>query len=213
VSCAYAAVREAQTQAQRVIFYGHCLGAIVAYELAVRLQREGLRGPEHLLVAGVVGPHMYVAPDAHKLPTAKLIELLGVLKYPFADRLKHDPVFLNGRIDLIRADLEAMAVYQYQETDTLGIPITAIALRHDLWSYPLRTDSWKHHTRERCEVVQWDGDHYVNMRHPERIHELVRAMVQSVMPHDDQPGRLANMRVLVANANDTALENAVRRTP
>lgn len=210
VNCAHAAVREFQDR--RVIFYGHCLGAIVAYELALALQRGGLRGPEHLLVAGVVGPHMYVAPDAHKLPTDKLVELLGVLKYPFADRLKHDRVFLNDRIAMIRADLEAMAVYQYQETEALSIPITAIALRHDLWSYPLRTDTWKYHTRDRCEVVQWDGDHYVNMRHPERIHELVRAMTPPVVPHDDQPARLANVRVLVANANDSTLENAKRRT-
>ena len=174
VNCAYAAVRGADDR--RMIFYGHCLGAIVAYELALRLQREGLRAPEHLLVAGVVGPHMYVAPDAHRLPTDKLIELLGVLKYPFADRLKQDLAFRNDRIGMIRADLEAMALYQYQETDALGAPITAVSLRHDLWSYPLRTDTWKHHTRARCEVVQWDGDHYVSMRHPERIHELVRSM-------------------------------------
>jgi surfactin synthase thioesterase subunit/NAD(P)-dependent dehydrogenase (short-subunit alcohol dehydrogenase family)/acyl carrier protein len=210
VDCAHAAVRERPDR--RVIFYGHCLGAIVAYELALRLQKEGLRVPDHLLVAGVVGPHLYVAPDAHKLPTDKLIELLSVLKYPFAARLKQDRAFLNDRIAMIRADLEAMAVYQYRETDALGIPITAVAMRHDLWSYPLRTDTWKHHTRARCDVVHWDGDHYVNMRHPDRIHELVCAMAQSAAPPDDQPGRLANIRVLVANANDSALENAQRRT-
>jgi surfactin synthase thioesterase subunit len=213
VDCAHAAITIADTRDRRMIFYGHCLGAIVAYELALRLQREGLRAPDHLLVAGVVGPHMYVAPDAHKLPTDKLIELLGVLKYPFADRLKHDPAFLNDRIGMIRADLEAMAVYQYQETDALGIPITAISLRHDLWSYPLRTDTWKHHTRDRCDVVQWDGDHYVNMRHPERIHELVRSIALSAVPQDDQPGRLANARVFTASANDNVIENARRRIP
>jgi hypothetical protein len=42
-----------------------------------------------------------------------------------------------------------------------------------LWSYPLRTDTWTLHTRARCDVVEWEGDHYVAMRHPERIHELL----------------------------------------
>ena len=117
---------------------------------------------------------MYVAPDAQKLPTGKLVELLGVLEHPFAERLKNDRAFLNERIGTLRADLEAMAAYQYQPADPLDVPITAMSLRRDLWSYPLRTDTWTAHTRDRCEVVEWEGDHYFAMRHPERIHELLK---------------------------------------
>jgi surfactin synthase thioesterase subunit len=69
-----------------------------------------------------------------------------------------------------------MASYEYEETRPLGAPITAIAMRHDLWSYPLRTDSWMAHTRERCDVVQWDGDHYAAFRSPQRLKELVRSL-------------------------------------
>ena len=67
-----------------------------------------------------------------------------------------------------------MAAYQYQPAEPLDAPITAVSLRHDLWSYPLRTDTWGLHTRARCEVVEWEGDHYFAMRHPERIHELLK---------------------------------------
>jgi surfactin synthase thioesterase subunit/acyl carrier protein len=158
---------------QPIIFYGHCLGSIVAYELALRLRKEGQRAPDHLLVAGVVGPHKYVMPDAQKLPKDKLLELLGVLKYPFAERVKNDSAFLNERIGMIRTDLGAMAAYQYERADPLEVPITAVSLRHDLCSYPLRTDTWKVHTRDQCDVIQWEGDHYLPMRHPERIHELL----------------------------------------
>jgi len=174
VSHAYDAIRA--DLAGPTIFHGQCVGAIVAYELALRLQREGLRVPEHLLVAGVVGPHMYVAPNAHKLPTDKLLELMRVVKYPFAARLENDPDFLRERIGMLRADLEAMASYQYQETELLRAPITAVSLRHDLWSYPLRTDTWKHHTEGGCEVVTWDGDHYYTLTGIERIHELVQSL-------------------------------------
>jgi surfactin synthase thioesterase subunit len=120
-----------------------------------------------------------VAPDAHKLPTEKLLELLSVLKYPLAERLKRDPGFQAARLAMIRADLEAMSAYQYQEGEPLDAPITAISMRHDLWSYPLRTESWRHHTKQRAEVVHWPGDHYYNMRHPEKIHELVCELARS----------------------------------
>jgi surfactin synthase thioesterase subunit/aryl carrier-like protein len=158
------------------IFYGHCIGAIVAYELALRLQREGRSAPDHLVVIGTVGPHLYVAPDAHRLPTPKLIELLQVLSYPFAARLKEDPSFLAERLGMVRADLAAMASYQYQSSERLKAPITAVSLRLDLWSYPLRTPSWQSHTDARCEVVEWPGDHYYTLRHPERIHEVIRSL-------------------------------------
>jgi surfactin synthase thioesterase subunit/acyl carrier protein len=171
VNHAYEAIWDDRDQS--IILYGHCLGAIVAYELALRLQKAGQCVPEHLLVAGAVGPHKYVAPDAQKLPNGKLLELLGVLKHPWAERLKSDPAFLRERIDMLRADLGAMAAYEYRPADPLDVPITAVSLRHDLWSYPLRTDTWTLHTRARCEVVEWEGDHYFAMRHPERIHELL----------------------------------------
>jgi surfactin synthase thioesterase subunit len=171
VSHAYEAI--ADDLDQPMVFYGHCLGAIVAYELALQLQKAGHRAPGHLLVAGAVGPHKYVAPDAQKLPVAKLLELLDVLKHPWAERLKNDPGFLSGRIDTLRADLGAMAAYEYEPADPLDAPITAVSLRHDLWSYPRRTDTWAVHTRGRCEVVEWEGDHYFAMRHPERVHELL----------------------------------------
>jgi acyl transferase domain-containing protein/surfactin synthase thioesterase subunit len=174
VSRAYEAVRAHLDRP--AIFYGHCLGAIVAYELALRLQREGRPLPRHLVVAGVVGPHMYVAPDAHRLPTEKLLELLSVLKYPLISRLQREPAFLEERIGMVRADLEAMATYQYRRRDPLAVPITAISLRHDLWSYPLRTDTWQHHTQDRCEVVTWPGDHYENLRQPERVHQLLLSL-------------------------------------
>lgn len=155
-------------------FYGHCLGAIVAYELALRLRREGLPAPTHLVTAGAVGPHLYVAPDAHRLPTPKLLELLRVLKHPAAIRLECDPQFQLARLPVVRADFEAMANYQYVDAEPLDCPITAMSLRHDLWSYPLRTDSWRHHTAHQCKVVERAGDHYLTLREPDLIDDLLR---------------------------------------
>ncbi|MDB5862182.1 MAG: malonyl CoA-acyl carrier protein transacylase, partial [Ramlibacter sp.] len=156
------------------MFYGHCLGALIAYELALRLREEGLPMPDLLVTAGVMGPHLYVAPNAHKLPADKLLELLRVIGYPFARRLGEDTEFQRRRLPVIRADLEAMAGYEYTQSRPLELPITAISLRHDLWSYPLRTDSWKLHTLNDCRVLEWEGDHYAPLRHPELIHEEVR---------------------------------------
>jgi surfactin synthase thioesterase subunit len=160
------------------LFYGHCIGSIVAYELSRRLEREGRATPVHLVVAGTVGPHLYIAPDAYAVPEPKLLELLHVLKYPYAARLRDDSAFRRERLPLVRADLEAMSEYQYLEGDPVSVPITAIALRHDLWSYPLRTSTWGQHTSCGVQLLEWPGDHYVPMAAPERVGEVIEALAQ-----------------------------------
>jgi surfactin synthase thioesterase subunit len=80
----------------------------------------------------------------------------------------------------VRADLEAMARYDYRSGSLLDVPITAIALRHDLWSYPRRADTWQLHTVRECRVVEWSGDHYHAMRSPEALTELMREIAKAV---------------------------------
>ncbi|MBC8007232.1 MAG: alpha/beta fold hydrolase, partial [Prolixibacteraceae bacterium] len=174
VERAYQAVTGKMTSS--TVFYGHCLGALVAYELARRLEREGLPVPVHLVMAGTVGPHLYVAPNAHQLSVDKLLELLDVIKYPYIKRLKADLTFRESRLDMIRADFEAMATYQHQLGEASGIPLTAISLRHDLWSYPLRTDTWQHHTSEFFDLQEWEGDHYACNHQPQRLVKLLETL-------------------------------------
>ncbi len=158
-----------------VVLYGHCLGAIVAYELGLRLQQTHPGAVVRLVTAGVVGPHLYVAPDAHQLPDQKLVELMRVVKHPAASRLDSDPDFQRERLPMLRTDFEAMATYEYVAREPLDAPITAISLRHDLWSYPLRTSSWSHHTTHALDLVEMSGDHYVTLRRPEIIEDLLKS--------------------------------------
>jgi surfactin synthase thioesterase subunit/NAD(P)-dependent dehydrogenase (short-subunit alcohol dehydrogenase family)/aryl carrier-like protein len=180
VDTAYSAV--AARSGERLAFYGQCLGGIVAYELALRLQDEGKPGPEHLVITGAVPPHIYIAPNGHMLSTEKILELLRVLEFPQIDRLERDPEFLAERIDGIRADLKAMSTYRYQHRPPLNIPITVVALRLDLWCYSsYRLLAWAYHTARKCEVVEWHGAHYHTVRHPELIHDLLRSVLPATL--------------------------------
>lgn len=177
VDLAYVALADSVTPS--CVFYGQCLGAAVAYELVLRLEREGRATPGHLIVAGAVGPHLYVAPNAHRLPTEKVLELLSVIEHPHVAELRSNEEFRTRRMPSLRGDLEAMATYQYESQEPLTTPITAISQRLDLWSYPLRTESWMLHTAAACQVIEWPGSHYASFHQPERVHELVRGLAHS----------------------------------
>ena len=44
------------------VFFGHSMGALIAFELAHELRRRGLATPVHLVVSGHRAPHL---PDRH----------------------------------------------------------------------------------------------------------------------------------------------------
>ncbi|MEJ2670136.1 MAG: thioesterase domain-containing protein, partial [Gammaproteobacteria bacterium] len=162
----------APTWTEPSLLFGHCLGATVAYELALRMQDQGIP-PLGLVVAGVVAPHLYVAPNAHLLPDEKLVELMQVVKYPYAHELEVNALFRRNKLDLLRRDLKAMATYEYRSQAPLVCPITALSLRHDLWSYPLRTNCWRYHTHQRFEVKEWPGDHYQPLQRMDDVRSII----------------------------------------
>jgi medium-chain acyl-[acyl-carrier-protein] hydrolase len=143
------------------------------------MQRDGGAVPDHLIVAGAVGPHLYVAPDAYRLPTPKLVELLRVLKFPGSESIREDGKSSEDTLRRVRADLEAMARYDYRSGTLLDVPITAISFRHDLWSYPRRAETWELHTAQDCRVVEWPGDHYYAMRSPQALTALIEEIARS----------------------------------
>jgi medium-chain acyl-[acyl-carrier-protein] hydrolase len=49
-------------------FFGHSMGALVAFELAHRLRRDGRPGPRHLFVSGRTAPQCHLDTCRHTLP-------------------------------------------------------------------------------------------------------------------------------------------------
>ncbi|MVO88421.1 alpha/beta fold hydrolase [Streptomyces sp. p1417] len=92
-------------------FFGHCLGAQLAYRLTVRLEREGERGP---LVLGTSGwsPIGFYQPteEESRLPDAQMLEWIKRLG-SFPAEVYDNPEMLALVIPALRADLRVSAQY------------------------------------------------------------------------------------------------------
>lgn len=123
-------------------FYGHSMGALVAFEVARRLRnRENLT---HLIVAAHPAPRLAVDRDElSTLPTAALTEHLR--------EMGGTPPAVLANVDLlelvlpaIRADFAICERYQPRPGPPLNVPITALGGDHDAGVAPTTLAAWRH---------------------------------------------------------------------
>lgn len=150
----------ASVRAAPYAFFGHSVGALVAFELARALRREGEPLPVHLFVSGAVAPHL---PDTDPpLASSSDAELLARLRQhrgtPSAI-LEH-PELMELILPTLRADLALRDGYRHEGEPPLDLPITAFGGREDPEVSQQALEAWRAHTRGRFAVRRFPGGHF-----------------------------------------------------
>jgi medium-chain acyl-[acyl-carrier-protein] hydrolase len=115
-----------------VAFYGHSMGALIAFELACELRRKGQAPPVAVLISGRRAPHKPLRSSyaMHNLPDHELAErLLRLGGIPPA--LLENQRWRDHYLSLIRADLCISDEYTYSPEPALAFPLHAFLGRHD----------------------------------------------------------------------------------
>jgi medium-chain acyl-[acyl-carrier-protein] hydrolase len=145
---------------QPYAFYGHSMGAVIAFELACELRvRHGAK-PAALLLSGRRAPHVpRSSPPSFDLPEdqfiAELRRLNGTPEEVLADRRLLD-VFLP----LLRADFQVIESYQYQVQTPLACPITVYGSLHDVAASIQEMQMWQDHTVAEFQMRLFPGSHF-----------------------------------------------------
>jgi surfactin synthase thioesterase subunit len=140
-------------------FFGHCMGALVAFELARSLRREG-REPVHLLVSALRPPQLgHGTGRLHRLRgdafQAALVGFDGIPR-----ELQNEPEFLKIILPTLRADFETCETYEYSAEAPLGCPISVYSGRNDTRSPSAEMILWKHHTAGKFSSRVFPGNHF-----------------------------------------------------
>ena len=141
-------------------FYGHSLGAHVAFELTRRLRRDGRPPPFHLFVGGRRAPHCPMdRPEAHALPddefAAELRRLAGTPEEVLQDR-----ELLDLLLPMLRADFALAERHEWRPEPPLPIPITAYSGTEDEHVPHESVDAWREHTSVRFRHRPLPGGHF-----------------------------------------------------
>lgn len=141
-------------------FFGHSMGALIAFELTRQLRAAKAPVPEHLFVSAHRGPQR---PSC--LPPLRGMsdpELLGLIRRlgGTSEEVLHDPDVMKLVLPLLRADLTICETYRYAQTEVLECPISAFGGALD--EFIRRTDllAWRAETRGAFQARMFPGGHF-----------------------------------------------------
>ncbi|MGH3925485.1 MAG: thioesterase II family protein, partial [Pseudonocardiaceae bacterium] len=159
------------------VFFGHSWGAILAFEVSLRLLHTTSWSVDHLVVAGSVAPHvpMRMARLSH-LPRAEFLTGITRLGGIPPVILAHEEC-LDLVIPALRADLRLAESYAPRPRRQLPCPITVFAGTGDPLTPVPALDAWGEYTSAGFRRVMFEGDHFF----VQSAHRQVAAAVAAIM--------------------------------
>jgi medium-chain acyl-[acyl-carrier-protein] hydrolase len=141
-------------------FFGHSVGAWMAYEVARQLRSIDGRIPVHLFVSGRGSPKRGAAdlPPARPRSDADLLAILHRFGGTPAAIMQR-PELIAALLPALRADLALVDGYAVDPGDRIACPITACGGADDL-SHSGSLQSWRDFTRGNFRACIFPGGHF-----------------------------------------------------
>lgn len=141
-------------------FYGHSLGALLAFEVARSLRRSGAPLPLTMFLSAHRAPHLPLGRRTfHDLPDGELIaEIRDLNGTPEA--LLDDRDALEYLLPIVRADLEVCDTYRWVEEPPLPVPLVVYGGALDRSVPPQHLEGWASHTTGSFALQIFPGNHF-----------------------------------------------------
>ncbi|MBL1103062.1 thioesterase [Streptomyces sp. 5-8] len=145
--------------AQPFAFFGHSMGAVLAFEVASRIARDEGVAPAHLFVSGRRAPSRVRHEELHRAGTAALVAEVRALGGT-DPRVLADKDLLDLVLPTIRADYTAIETYRFDSAPPLSCDVTAMVGDSDPKASIDDTAAWSQHTLGRFDLRIFPGDHF-----------------------------------------------------
>lgn len=141
-------------------FFGHSLGALLAFEVARHGALRRFPAPVQLIVSGCDAPQSRApSRQLHLLPDDELIQALRDYNGSPAEVLA-DRELMALILPTIRADFALAERYSYRPGLRLNLPMTVFAGREDDHCKLEQVTQWERETSGPCAIDWFDGDHF-----------------------------------------------------
>ncbi|MCE5295441.1 MAG: alpha/beta fold hydrolase [Chlamydiales bacterium] len=156
------------------IFWGHSMGALLAF-LVIRLLREGNKPlPQHFMVSGREGPSSVKEQETTPLylqPQEQFFRTLIALGGTPSEVFQH-PEMRDLYEPILRADFQALATYQHNPKEALAVPITCIV--GDKEKIPRENlKKWDLESAVSCTHITYPGDHFFIFKNTSNLTSLL----------------------------------------
>lgn len=148
------------------IFFGHSMGALMAYELSLELRRRQCRMPSHLYVSGRRSP---TVPDTgsllHRLPDRELVLELNRRFAGMPSAITEDAELLALFLPIIRADVTLLETHVFTSNPALEVSTSAFGGDTDPGTTPELLAAWQALMARPVSVRNFPGGHFYLHQH------------------------------------------------
>ncbi|MFH0900613.1 MAG: alpha/beta fold hydrolase [Pseudomonadota bacterium] len=160
------------------VFFGHSMGALLAFELARSLRQSSLALPTHLLVSGHGAPQLPRQDHRwHELPDGEFLAKvrgLGGIPDDLFDRAE-ERALLELLLPTLRADFEVAETWSYVAEPPLEVPIAAFGGIDDREVSSEALDAWREQTERSFSRHLLAGNHFfIRTAHAELVARIGR---------------------------------------
>ncbi|WP_406097240.1 thioesterase II family protein [Kitasatospora purpeofusca] len=138
--------------------FGHSMGALVAFEVARRIERAGGR-IDHLFVSGRKGPSADGPELAHPLDDEAIVAEVRAMSGTDA-RLLEDEELLGMVLPALRGDYRALGAYRADRDAAVDCPVTAVVGDEDHWTPVPEAARWRDRTTAAFDLKVFPGGHF-----------------------------------------------------
>lgn len=141
-------------------FFGHSMGAMIAFEIARLLRAESGPRPAHMFLSGRQAPQIPpTSAPTYDLPEPEFIEELRRLNGTPPEVLA-EPELMRLMMPLLRADFEVVETYDYREEPPLDIPFSVYGGVSDGEVSREELEGWCRQTTAPCVLRLFPGEHF-----------------------------------------------------
>lgn len=154
-------------------FFGHSMGAQVAFDLVRRLRKAGDALPVQLMVSGRRAPQMPAKrKPIHALPEKEFLNEIKNLNGTPEEAMQH-PELMELVSPILRADCKLVETWNYREEEPLRVAVTAFGGTQDKAVGEDHLSAWKVQTRKHFNLYLFEGDHfYINHQKPQLLRKI-----------------------------------------
>lgn len=154
-------------------FFGHSLGALIAFETARVIRSRFLRLPVRLFVSAHRAPRLKSDnPPLHRLSDTDLVVELERLEGT-PTKILNDPELLALMLPTLRADFALCDTYTYVRRAPLECPITILGGSEDKDVDRSQLEPWGEETRGELSLFEIPGGHFF-------IHDAVGPLLKLI---------------------------------